>query len=322
MRFASASARLAATSSSSSTRGSRGVSKPRPRLWGQSRREDANADASAGDLGSSSAELPPHLEEQVLALQGKWGDDIGLVIQIEGRQALFSDGTGPWKFEEAAGALVLRGARLAGSVEAPAWRFPTGVERQWARTEVAWSGDSAWSESFLRYKEERLELRRRLQRAFADQDFDNVAKLRSEWESEGSTYKSISEEQRALLVAGRWLVPGSCFRHKKFGYQGVVLGCDPWCTYPAWWRAKWLANRPRGEAQPFYHCLVDENDRAGQQTRYVAQENMEHDILIFPIKAKLADLLFERCDQLGCYIPGTKLEEALQRQTVGGGFVL
>lgn len=255
------------------------------------------------------------------ALAGQWGDDIGLTIRIEGNQAWFSDGTGPWSFEEDGGALALRGARLIGDADAPVWQFPNGVERSWARLQAAGAGNTVWAETLLAYKEERLKLRHQLQVAFAFHDLSKVATLRFAWESSPSL-AHLNDEQNRALDTGRKLVTGVCFRHRKFDYRGVILGCDAWCTYPTTWRAMWVPNRPRGEAQPFYYCLVDERDRPGRQSRYVVEENIELSEFVFPVQAELVDALFIRCDQLGGYLPGHTLEQVLRQQQSTGKFSL
>merc|ERR1712232_1385068 len=122
------------------------------------------------------------IQSSIEALAGEWGDDIGLTIHIKDHEAYFSDGTGPWTFEVVDGAIVLRGARLIGRVNAPVWRFPTGVERHWARPQVHGSGCTDWAEMFFKYKETRLQLRRQMQIAFATQDFEAVITLKSQWE--------------------------------------------------------------------------------------------------------------------------------------------
>mmetsp|Transcript_12910 Transcript_12910/g.34643 ORF Transcript_12910/g.34643 Transcript_12910/m.34643 type:complete len:339 (-) Transcript_12910:92-1108(-) len=264
----------------------------------------------------------PGMETLIAALQGQWGDDIGLAIEVCGNEARFSDGTEPWPFEQVDGDLTLRGAKLVGTVSAPMWRFPTGVERHWARNEVFGSGDAVWRESFLSYKEERLQLRRLLHKAFASNDFDQVFALKSAWSEDHALPGGLSEQQKSALVTGRWLVSGSCFRHKKFNYRGVVLGCEPWCTYPTAWRARWVPNRPQGEAQPYYICAVDERDREGTQSRYVAEENMEEDSMAFPVQSRLVDALFEQCNGAGSYLPKPQLEDALRRQRASGVFAV
>lgn len=262
-------------------------------------------------------------QTRINALQGDWGDDIGLTIKISGRTAQFSDGTPQWTIEEADdGILVLRGARFVGTVEAPVWEFPTGLQRHWARVTAAGSGDVAWARAFLRFKAERLELRRRLQSALSTLDLEKAATLKAAWEHSSATPVGLTEEQSLALLNGQRLVSGMCFRHKKFDYRGIILGHDPWCTYPASWRAKWLPDRPRGEVQAFYHCLVDERDRPGNHSRYVAEENIELCDLVFPIEAPLADALLVRCDEIGGYLPGARLEAALHRQQGGARFAL
>jgi len=161
-----------------------------------------------------------------------------------------------------------------------------------------------------------------LRDALRAHDFEQAATFKKAWGREGDVPPGLSEEGRARLAAGRWLVPGTCFRHRKFDYRGVVMGCDPWCTYPTAWRATWVPNRPTGEAQPFYYCIVDERDRARGQTRYVAEENMEHDEVAFPAQAAIVDRFFDCCNELGCYLPGSRLEDALRRQQVCGDFEL
>jgi len=262
------------------------------------------------------------------ALQGEWMDDIGLSIRIQGRRAEFSDGSGSWAIEEADGTVTLRGAELVGTPVAPLWRFPWGVERRWARPSVEKSRDEAWAERFLRHKGLRAELWQELCGA-CDAGGDpcsdaRVAQLQQLWRS-GSPLPDgdkISAEERECLVSGQLLVPGVCFLHRKFGYRGVILGCEPTCTAPASWRAQMgVPLLPGGAGQPFYHCAVDERDRPGGQVTFVAQENLvpEFSARAFPIISGLADTFLVRCDRLWGYRPGPKLQEALWKQRAGGG---
>lgn len=261
------------------------------------------------------------LRSAIEALQGDWGDDIGLQIQIVGCEAFFSDGSGPWPFEwqgsEEDGAPILRGATLVGTVQAPMWRFPTGVERHWARMKAAGADDNAWAKHFLSFKAQRLHQRHQLREAYEAFDYDRIAMLKASEEVPSSS-QGLTDQQQALLHHGRWILPGVCFRHRKFGYAGVVIGHDATCTYPPAWRARWVPGRPDAEAQPYYHCILDERDRPGHQSRYVAQENMEPDDLIFPVKSRLANDLLLRCDAIGCYLPGKLLSARLQQQEVMG----
>lgn len=271
---------------------------------------------------------PGEFQSCLEALQGSWGDDSGVTIEVSGSKAHFGDGSGPWTFEEAEGALVLRGARLVGTAAAPIWQLPTGAVRRWARAEPPGVGDRTWADLFLRYKEDRLQLRWELQAALAARDFDKFSTLRAAWEEGGVSSRAAppgpsTAAGRAALATGRFLVPGVCFRHRKFQYRGVILGCEPWCVAPAAWRAQMgVPQLPRGEAQPFYHCLVDERDRSGGQVTFFAEDNVEPCNFSFPITSEVADALLLRCDELGGYLPGKALQDALQRQLAGGGFLL
>lgn len=73
---------------------------------------------------------------------------------------------------------------------------------------------------------------------------------------------------------------GMVIRHRRYSYRGVILGHDDHCTAPeAWIQHMGVDSLPKGRRQPFYHVLVDENDRPtrGQtaSSTYVAQENIE-----------------------------------------------
>merc|ERR1719401_1109106 len=106
-----------------------------------------------------------------------------------------------------------------------------------------------------------------------------------------------------------------CVKHRKFGYRGVVIACEPWCKAPVSWRAQMGANGlPSGEAQSFYHCIVDERDRPGAQITFCAEENIEPSDLAFPVESALSGLLLMKSTELGGYLPGAKLEEALWKQ--------
>lgn len=269
----------------------------------------------------ASKPLSADAEVCIEGLQGSWGDDTGLTIEVSGREAHFSDKSEPYTFEAADSAVALRGARLTGTVAAPVWTFPDGVRRNWARVEAAGSGDSVWALAFLGFQEQRLRIRRNLRDAFAENDFDAVATLKLEWRREGEVKEGLTEEQSAALVSGQRLVPGSCFRHKKFKYRGIILASDPWCAYPASWRAMWLPNRPQAERQPFYYCLVDERDRKGTQMRYVAQDNVEECDVVFPVESRAASMFLSQHNELGCYLPGSELEEMLRVQRADSSHV-
>lgn len=66
---------------------------------------------------------------------------------------------------------------------------------------------------------------------------------------------------------------GQIVRHVRYGYRGVVVGCDRTCQADDTWydfQVQGKDYRPTRD-QPWYHVLVDESVR---QT-YVAQQNLE-----------------------------------------------
>ncbi|KAF1988175.1 F-box domain protein [Aulographum hederae CBS 113979] len=63
---------------------------------------------------------------------------------------------------------------------------------------------------------------------------------------------------------------GTLFKHKRYGYVGVVRGWDTQCEAGDVWMAQMGVERlERGGAQSFYHVLVED-----KSVRYVAEENI------------------------------------------------
>lgn len=78
---------------------------------------------------------------------------------------------------------------------------------------------------------------------------------------------------------------GTTFRHKRYGYTGVVVGWDRRCERPPVWQEAFAASLDHGAAQPFYTVLPDQRDcialfGGAREQKYVAQENMEP---LFPV---------------------------------------
>ncbi|KAF2835949.1 YccV-like-domain-containing protein [Patellaria atrata CBS 101060] len=64
---------------------------------------------------------------------------------------------------------------------------------------------------------------------------------------------------------------GQLFRHKRYGYEGVITGWDPCCSAnDEWVQQMQIDNLPGGRTQSFYHILADD-----RSVRYVAEENIE-----------------------------------------------
>lgn len=266
------------------------------------------------------------LRSSVEALQGEWCDDYGAKIEVNGAEARFGNRKEPCTIDVAGGSLVLGAARLTGTPQAPTWEFPSGQKRHWARPmpqRVAdGSDDTHWSQAFLKFKETRLDIQRKLRAAYKDYEFEEISALKSAWEQMSTMPVDADGEQRLVLESGAWIVTGTCFKHTRLNYRGVVLGCEPWCNSPPAWRAKFVPDRPDGEAQPFYYCIVDERDRPGGHTSFVAQADMEPCSLTFPIESPLIEKLLIRSDEIGGYLPNESLETSLRLQMLGGGFSL
>jgi len=82
---------------------------------------------------------------------------------------------------------------------------------------------------------------------------------------------------------------------------------------------------PGGEKQPFYHCIVDDRDRPGCETTYVAETNILPDFSgrAFPLQCDLAQVLLIRCEEVRGYRPSSELLQTLrQLRADGGRFVL
>ncbi|CAK9111312.1 Myosin heavy chain kinase B (MHCK-B) [Durusdinium trenchii] len=302
----------------------------RCRYSGVPARRARRADRVAVRCAEGSTSCGDEFSELIESLQGCWEDDVGLSIQVKGNEVDFGDGTGRWRLSASVdpvpGALELRGTRWVGQKGSPEWQFPNGVRRSWTRPESISPEQERWKELFLDYKSQRQQLRRQLWSAEVAGESERAAALQALWDTgQVQSEEGLPEEleQQARLLAGRHLVPGTCFVHRRYGYRGVVLCCEPWCTAAkAWKRMMGVAKLPRGELQPFYHCLVDERDRPGGQVTFVGEENVGPDALAFPLEHPLVKLLLIRCEELNSYLPSPALETALSAQRKGDPFRL
>ena len=63
---------------------------------------------------------------------------------------------------------------------------------------------------------------------------------------------------------------GTYFKHRRYGYEGLIVGWDPKCENDeAWIQQMRVDSLPRGRSQPFY-SVID----VGGGSRYVAEENI------------------------------------------------
>ena len=127
-----------------------------------------------------------------------------------------------------------------------------------------------------------------------------------------TTAPSCSDDVRSLLEKSRGKFIGQCFFHKKYGYRGVIFKPDCRCRMDvSWVRTMGLHCLERGADQPFYHCLVDVRDRPGDQTTYVADDNIAPSTDAFAIQHPLLLSLFTPVPELQCYVGTDQLESGL-----------
>ncbi len=81
---------------------------------------------------------------------------------------------------------------------------------------------------------------------------------------------------------------GEIVLHAKFGYRGVIVDVDPEFSGTQQWYDEVAVSRPAKD-QPWYHILVDESDN---QTTYVAEQNLRHDISSKPIEHSYLNMFF------------------------------
>ncbi|KAK5172978.1 uncharacterized protein LTR77_003100 [Saxophila tyrrhenica] len=63
---------------------------------------------------------------------------------------------------------------------------------------------------------------------------------------------------------------GQHFQHKRYGYEGFIIGWDHKCSAePRWIQQMRVDDLPRGREQPFYNVVADDKSQ-----RYVAEENI------------------------------------------------
>ncbi len=90
--------------------------------------------------------------------------------------------------------------------------------------------------------------------------------------------------------------PGQLIHHKLFEYRGVVFDVDPiFQGTDAWYEQMAQSRPPKG--MPWYHVLV--HDAA--HTTYVAEQNLELDHSMEPVRHQLIGAYFDRFEK-GAYV--------------------
>ncbi len=81
--------------------------------------------------------------------------------------------------------------------------------------------------------------------------------------------------------------PGELVHHRRYGYRGVVVDWDPYCTASDNW---YLSNKSQPDRnQPWYHVLVHQSEIV----TYAAQTSLEPDESGEPVEHPWVDLFFE-----------------------------
>jgi len=89
--------------------------------------------------------------------------------------------------------------------------------------------------------------------------------------------------------------PGQLVRHKRYGYQGVVVVVDPECQASEDW---YQSNRTQPDRdQAWYHVLVSNSD----QITYPAQSSLVPDEACQEVRHPMLSYFFERFEN-GRYI--------------------
>ncbi|KAK3621939.1 hypothetical protein LTR56_014565 [Elasticomyces elasticus] len=88
------------------------------------------------------------------------------------------------------------------------------------------------------------------------------------------SFRPSKESLRAAWIPGEGGVGfkiGTYFKHRRYHYEGVVVGWDTKCKAEDRWMEQMQVDRlPRGREQPFYNVVADD-----KTVRYVAEENIE-----------------------------------------------
>jgi heat shock protein HspQ len=89
---------------------------------------------------------------------------------------------------------------------------------------------------------------------------------------------------------------GELVHHKLFEYRGVVVDVDASYQGTDEWYEEVARSRPPKD-EPWYHVLVDDADH----NTYVAERNLEHDLLGDSINHPLVNMIFNKFEN-GAYV--------------------
>ena len=89
---------------------------------------------------------------------------------------------------------------------------------------------------------------------------------------------------------------GELVRHRLFDYRGVIVDVDQKFQATDEWYESVAKSRPP-KNKPWYHVLVHESDHS----TYVAEQNLEADDVLEPIKHPMVEHFFSKFDN-GRYV--------------------
>ena len=107
---------------------------------------------------------------------------------------------------------------------------------------------------------------------------------------------SNQEPKRRPLISEAKFDVGQLIHHRLFDYRGVILSIDPMFQGTEEWYRQVAKNQPPRN-RPWYHVAVHD---ATHQT-YVAEQNLEPDMIGLPIVHPIVDYVFDEFTQ-GQYV--------------------
>ncbi len=82
---------------------------------------------------------------------------------------------------------------------------------------------------------------------------------------------SVRAQREAEAFKAVKYTPGTVFKHRLFGYRGVIMGVTPTCEASEQWIQQMrVDDLPGGRLQPFYWTMVDIRDRPVSPLNFLA----------------------------------------------------
>jgi len=104
------------------------------------------------------------------------------------------------------------------------------------------------------------------------------------------------------------------------------LGCEAWIRAPALKmlkEAKSTSPNPKlHRLQPVYWCLIDKRDAPESGVSVALEKDLEIAPDVYPLQSPFAKDWLEAQDSIQGYLPGVRLERAMEMQSLGLPFML